>query len=74
MLSHYFQNQHQEHRHILEEQQWADVYGPMFSSFYNCAAKMANWGDLEKWNTDWKPTCGCIPTPQRPVVLVDILS
>ncbi|KAA1070361.1 hypothetical protein PGT21_009982 [Puccinia graminis f. sp. tritici] len=74
MLSQYFQNQHHEHRHILEEQQWADVYGPMFSSFSNCAAKTANWGDLEKWNTDWKPTCGCIPTHQRPVVLVDLLS
>ncbi|KAA1109014.1 hypothetical protein PGT21_031059 [Puccinia graminis f. sp. tritici] len=73
-LSQYFQNQHHEHRHVLEEQQWADVYGPMFSSFYDCAAKTANWGDIKKWNSDWKPTCGCIPTRQRPVVLVDILS
>ncbi|EFP93136.2 uncharacterized protein PGTG_19152 [Puccinia graminis f. sp. tritici CRL 75-36-700-3] len=73
-LSQYFQNQHHEHRQVLEEKQWEEVYGPMFSCFYDCAAKTATWGDVEKWSRDWKPSCGCIPTRQRPVVLIDILS
>jgi hypothetical protein len=56
------------------DKQWAEVYGPMFSWFYDCAAKTATWGDPEKWSRDWKPSCGCISTRQRPVVLIDILS
>ncbi|KAH9448587.1 hypothetical protein Pst134EA_027896 [Puccinia striiformis f. sp. tritici] len=73
-LQAYLESEDYRLKKILEEKHWEEVYEQMFSKFYECAAQTSNWGDITKWNHDWKPGCACRKTRTRPVVLVDILT
>ncbi|KAA1110581.1 hypothetical protein PGT21_026603 [Puccinia graminis f. sp. tritici] len=53
-LAEYLQSQNYRRRKELEEKNWEEVYESMFSSFFQCSTKTSTWGDLEKWDHDWK--------------------
>ncbi|KNE99809.1 hypothetical protein PSTG_06898 [Puccinia striiformis f. sp. tritici PST-78] len=63
-LQAYLESEDYRLKKILEEKHWEEVYEQMFSKFYECAAQMSNWGDITKWNHDWKPECGSEPSYQ----------
>jgi hypothetical protein len=70
----YLQTEDYKRKKLLEERHWSEVFDDMFSSFYQCAARTSNWGDIAAWDRDWKEQCQCPRTRLRQVVLVDILS
>ncbi|KAA1065754.1 hypothetical protein PGT21_009265 [Puccinia graminis f. sp. tritici] len=53
-LAEYLQSQNYRRRKELEEKNWEEVYESMFSSFFQCSTKTSTWGDLKKWDHDWK--------------------
>ncbi|KAI7945969.1 hypothetical protein MJO29_012357, partial [Puccinia striiformis f. sp. tritici] len=73
-LHQYLQRQNLVRLRTLEEKNWQEVYSQMFSAFYECSVKTSTWGDLEKWDYDFKSPCNCVETRNRPVVLIDILT
>jgi hypothetical protein len=73
-LYQYFQSDNYKKKKMVEDKNWSKFYKEMFSSFMFCALKTSDWGDLEKWSTDWKEECQCTGQRKRPVVLLDILS
>ncbi|KAA1112653.1 hypothetical protein PGT21_005046 [Puccinia graminis f. sp. tritici] len=73
-LHQYMQSQAHSERRETEEKNWKEAYEQMFPAFYQSSAATSNWGDLDKWNHDFTPSCACDQIQQRPVVLVDLLT
>jgi hypothetical protein len=73
-LTEYFKSQNYKRRKEIKQKNWEEVYELMFSCCFECSAKTLAWGDLDKWDYDFKQACECIQKRRKPVVLVDILS
>lgn len=63
-------------RTLREEENWSTETLLMFPVYMKCSKLTLQWGDPNRWNHDFRPTCDCPDYKRRERIIdvVDILS